>query len=444
MIVERDSQALWALAQRLRLAGYDVEEVGTSDAAMDALDRGMDVIVLGHLGADDSAAVMARARARDIDMAVLLVTPESAETDLGHARFAATEVIQQPFVLDDLMRRIAREAAISRIRRALHAWQASHPVVHRIESIIGESDAIARVRALVGKMTGSAGVAALISGEPGSGHAFIARVVHETSERSEGGFLRVNCAARREADLEAELFGVDDAPKRVAGAFELADEGTVLLEAVEQMPASMQAVLLRVLEHRTIRRQGGHVDVPTGARIIASAGADLDAEVEAGRFRRDLYYRLAVVRLDLPPLRRRDRDVVLLAAYFAEVEGRRWRHVPAYLDAGAESVLLSYDWPGNVTELRNVVERAVMLSTGDRLTRGILESVIGAPRGTSAAADNAGVVLPPDGLDLDSIERSLVIQALERTGGNQTRAAKLLGLNRDQIRYRMQKYGLRV
>jgi DNA-binding NtrC family response regulator len=219
---------------------------------------------------------------------------------------------------------------------------------------------------------------------------------------------------------------------------EWANGGTLLLEHVDRLTPDLQVALLRLVEEGLFRRNGSALDEATDIRVVASTAADLDAEVEAGRFRRDLYYRLNIVRLDLPPLRRRGSDVLLLAGHFASIEGVAHRLAPARVSDEAAERLFSYTWPGNVRELRQVVARAVLLSSNDVLTAEDFSAL--EPRERHGAGPFA---LPADGVNLGDLERSLVVEALERTGGNQTRAAELLGMHRDQIRYRMLKYGLR-
>jgi DNA-binding NtrC family response regulator len=314
----------------------------------------------------------------------------------------------------------------------LRAWQRAAGEPLGVEAILGDSEPVARIRTVIRKLAASVGVPTIVSGEPGSGRAFVARVVHDTSERRGQPFVRLDCTRRPQ--LAAAWLG----SAGETGAVEWAHGGTLFLEHVDRLTPDLQVALLRLVEEGLFRRIGGTLDEAANIRIVASTAADLEAEVEAGRFRRDLYLRLNVVRLDLPPLRRRGRDILLLAAHFAAVEGVAHRLSAVRFDDAAAEPLLRYAWPGNVRELRQVIARAVLLSTTDVLTADDF-SVLDPSRRNGAGS----FVLPAEGVNLGDLERRLVMEALERTGGNQTHAADLLGMHRDQIRYRMQKYGLR-
>jgi two-component system response regulator AtoC len=433
LIVDTPASGLWSLAARLRADGLDVVEASTTDAALHSVGRGFGVLIVHGAAAVDTVALVDGARHADPDLAVLAILdgPHAHLPDgLGDA-----DRIHFPCDLNELARRVGREAAAERSRRQVRAWQRASGTRLGADALIGESEPIARIRTMVRKLSAAVGVPALVSGEPGTGRATVARIVHDTSERRAQPFVRVECTRR--PSLEAELFGMDDEAGG-AGAVEWADEGTLFLENVDRLGADLQAALLRLLEDGVFRRARGAVDRATDVRGVAATAVNLDAEVEAGRFRRDLYYRLNVVRLDLPPLRRRGRDVLLLAAHFAANEGVAHRLVTVGIADAATELLLRYQWPGNVRELRQVIGRAVVTSAGDMLAVDDLSTIDPAARRAQSS-----FALPAGGVQLDDLERRLVVEALERTGGNQTRAAELLGLHRDQIRYRMLKYGLR-
>jgi transcriptional regulator with GAF, ATPase, and Fis domain len=254
--------------------------------------------------------------------------------------------------------------------------------------------------------------------------------------------MNVTCTALSETLLESELFGHErgaftDAKAQKKGLFELADGGTIFLDEVGDMPAALQAKLLRFLEERTFRRVGGTSEISVDVRIIAATNRDLEKAIHEGRFRADLMYRLDVVTIQLPPLRNRGEDIILLAQHFTHRFAQEFRKPITSIDEDAQRKLLSYTWPGNVRELRNVIERAVLLSREE--TIGESDLVLG--RGLPANP-TPSIVLPTEGLDLQRIEHDLVKQALERTDNNQTRAARLLNLSRDAFRYRLQKLGL--
>ncbi len=314
-------------------------------------------------------------------------------------------------------------------------------------SMIGESEPMQRVKALARKVAESPASTLLITGESGTGKDLLAKVIHYSSRRAARAFMNITCSAMPETLLESELFGHErgaftDARQQKRGLFEIADEGTVFLDEIGEMAPTLQAKLLRVLEDRAFRRLGASSDVKVDVRVIAATNRNLEEHVREGRFREDLYYRLNVLRIEMPPLRDRGRDVLLLAQYYIDLFSREFRRRVRSLSPAAEAALVAYTWPGNVRELRNLVERAVLLAESDTLEPADFETVHTVRSPAAPAAATGEITLPPEGVNLDDVERRLVTLALERTNGNQTRAAALLGLHRDQIRYRMEKYGL--
>ncbi len=313
--------------------------------------------------------------------------------------------------------------------------------------IVGASPAIEAVRTVLRKIARSPASTVLLTGESGTGKDLAARYIHRRSQRLRGPFLHITCSALPENLLESELFGHEmgaftDAKERKLGLLEQADGGVVFLDEIGEMSPGMQAKLLRFLEEGTFRRVGGHQDIHPDVRVIAATNKDLRAAIDAGEFRADLYYRLSVLAVALPPLRERHGDVMILIDHFIERFNRQFSRSVRGVSRDARSLLEQHPWPGNVRELRNAVERAVLLADSDLLGPDDFPS-LGRGEGASGNGDYI-FLLPPEGVILRELERQLIIQALERTGGNQTRAATLLGLNRDQIRYRIEKYGLRV
>jgi transcriptional regulator with PAS, ATPase and Fis domain len=285
----------------------------------------------------------------------------------------------------------------------------------------------------------------LLRGESGVGKEVVAQAIHARSARGDAPFLEVNCTALPETLLESELFGHErgaftDAKERKQGLLELADGGTVLLDEIGDLPPGAQAKLLRFLETRTFKRVGGVRDITVDVRIIASTNRDLDAAVRDGSFRRDLFYRLNVIPIVIPSLRERPEDVEPLATHFLEQMTTRMRRQARTVSRAAVAMLERYAWPGNVRELRNVIERSVILEEGPEVVPEHLPEEL--QLGARAADLEPGFRLPAGGISLESLEKDLLRQALEQTGGNKTRAAELLGLTRDTLRYRIEKYGL--
>jgi DNA-binding NtrC family response regulator len=448
LIVDDEPLIRWSLAERLRGDGYDIVEAGTAAQAIALADQGIDLVLLDYRLPDgDGLGVLRELRDVDPDTLVIMLTAHTIiETVVEAMRTGAFDYATKPFDLDDVAMRVSRAMETTRLRRELRTLRDTLSRPFAIESIIGESEAMQRVKALVRRVASSPGSTVLITGESGTGKDLLAKVIHYCSGRASRPFLNVTCSALPEALLESELFGHErgaftDARQQKRGLLEQADEGTVFLDEIGEMAASLQSKLLRFLEEKAFRRVGGTGDVRVDVRVIAATNRDLEAAVRQGTFREDLYYRLNVLRLEMPPLRARDADVGLLAQHFVESYGLEFNRPVKGLSRGAEDTLAAYHWPGNVRELRNLIERAVLLSDHDYLEPTDFESLRAAQARTGTG--HGGFELPPEGVNLEDVERRFVVQALERTGGNQTRAAALLGLHRDKIRYRVEKFRLK-
>jgi transcriptional regulator with GAF, ATPase, and Fis domain len=311
---------------------------------------------------------------------------------------------------------------------------------HTIDDIVGESRALKAVKRLLKRVAASPSSTVLITGENGTGKDLAAKVLHGSSARAARPFMNITCSALPEALLESELFGHErgaftDARQQKQGLFELADGGTVFLDEIGEMSLPLQAKLLRVLEEKAFRRVGGARDLRVDVRIVAATNRDLRRAVKEARFREDLFYRLHVLEVELPPLRQRSGDLVLLARYFMERYRDEFRKNVNDISPDALKRLEGHSWPGNVRELRNAVERAVLLAEGPVLRADDFT-------GLGAAEPGETQKLPASGLRFEQLERDLVAQALERTAWNKAAAAALLGVNRDWVRYRIERHGL--
>lgn len=314
--------------------------------------------------------------------------------------------------------------------------------------IVAESQAMLNLLSLVRKVASSEIASVLLQGENGTGKDLIAEALHYQSLRRSKPFLAVNCAAIPESLLESELFGYEkgaftDARAQKRGLFELADQGTLFLDEIGEMPSSLQAKLLRALEDQTFRRLGGLRDIHVDIRIIAASNTNLSEAVQAGIFRRDLYYRLNVIQLVVPALRERLEDIVPLAYFFIEQHNAKFKRCIDGISPEAERLMLAYNWPGNVRELRNAIERAMIFEDTSRIRPESLH--IGVPDGRSAlgAVVDAPPALFSGGMSvLLELERSLLVQTLAETTGNQSHAARLLHISRDTLRYKMKKFNL--
>jgi len=386
------------------------------------------------------------------DTPVIVMTGHgSIEAAVDAMRRGAVNFIQKPLDFDAL--RVCLEQAIEtgRLRQRTSDDVERSAARYRFSSIIAESDpmkhVIEQARIVVAE---SRATTLLLLGETGTGKGLLAGAIHYASSRRTHPFQKVICSAIPESLLEAELFGHErgaftDAKERRRGVFEAADRGTVFLDEIGDMPFPLQAKLLGILEDRSFRRIGGSSLVHVDVRVIAATHRNLERAVSETRFREDLYYRLNVVPLTLPPLRDRREDIIPLAVSFVDEFNRTLGRNVGGVDKQAEEKLLAYSWPGNVRELRNVVERALLFASSPILTASdlFLETRV-KPRRESTTPDTGSsnsLILPPDGINLEQHEMDLVRQAMERAKNNQSRAAALLGISRDQIRYRLDKMG---
>jgi DNA-binding NtrC family response regulator len=347
----------------------------------------------------------------------------------------------KPFNLEELALIVQKALETTELRREVKALRASASAPYAIDRIVGESTPMTELKSLLQKVSVSPASTVLLRGESGTGKDLAAKTIHYNSARTAKPFMNITCSALPDTLLESELFGHErgaftDARQQKIGLLESADGGTVFLDEIGEMVPALQAKLLRFLEEKAFKRVGGNADVRVDVRVIAATNRDLEDAVKQGRFREDLYYRLNVMQITLPPLRERSSDVPLLAIHYVDVFNREFRKQVRGVTPQAMELLKAYHWPGNVRELRNAIERAMLLTEGEWLTADALP-LSGASRATAQAMD-----LPEDGVNLEALERELVVQALKRTAGNQTKAAGLLGLNRDQIRYRIEKFGL--
>jgi len=313
--------------------------------------------------------------------------------------------------------------------------------------VIAESPLMREALNFVRRVAASEATTILLEGENGTGKDLIAKTLHYQSVRQAEPFIAINCAAIPETLLESELFGYEkgaftDARQQKRGIFELADKGTLFLDEVGEIPLMLQAKLLRVLEEQCFRRLGGLKDIQLDLRVIAATNKNLREAVKEGAFRQDLYFRLNVIQIVLPPLRERPEDILPLARFFIEHYNRKFRRGVEGISPAAEELLLAHEWPGNVRELRNAIERAMILEESTYITPPSLPIAVTRPDGQPPAAAPRAEI-PTEGLSLEDNERMLLARALEKTGGNQTQAARLLRITRDTLRYKMKKFNLR-
>ncbi len=315
--------------------------------------------------------------------------------------------------------------------------------------VIAESPSMRELLNFVRRVAASEATTILLEGENGTGKDLVAKTLHYQSLRQTEPFIAINCAAIPETLLESELFGYEkgaftDARSQKRGIFELADKGTLFLDEIGEIPLMLQAKLLRVLEEQCFRRLGGLKDIKLDLRVLAATNKNLREAVHEGAFRQDLYFRLNVIHITIPPLRERPDDILPLARFFVDHYNRKFKRNLAGVSTEAGRLLMTHDWPGNVRELRNAIERAMILEESAEIRSSSLPITLGHTVGMAAPTSGAAVSqFPNEGLSLEENEKQLLTRALEKTGGNQTQAARLLHITRDTLRYKMKKFNLR-
>jgi two-component system, NtrC family, response regulator AtoC len=443
LVVDDEALIRWSLTERLKSEEYHVLEADTGRAALERLAEGVDLVLLDYRLPDtDGVSILRKIKESDPDTLVILLTAyASVDTAVEAMKLGAYHFANKPFNLDEVAALVERALETTRLRREVRQFRTNAARPYGLQRIVGASSAVTALRHLVARVANSPSSTILLTGESGTGKDLVAKVIHYSSDRAARPFVNITCSALPEHLLESELFGHErgaftDARMQKKGLLETADGGTVFLDEIGEMTPALQAKLLRFLEEKSFKRVGGAADIRVDVRVIAATNRNLEEAVGKVQFRSDLFYRLNVLPIAMPSLRSHPEDIPLLVEYFIDGFNTEFRKKVSGATPAAYAVLQQYGWPGNVRELRNVIERAMLLSDRDRLDASDFSAM---SRGATAGNE---FELPATGVDLEELERSLVIQALKRSGGNQTRAGALLGLNRDQIRYRIEKFAL--
>ena len=442
LVVDDEEKLRRVVELQLKTAGFEVEQAGSAEDALKLTD-GADVILTDlRLPGISGLELLANLRRQDSHTPVIVMTAfGSIETAVDAMKAGAVDFLPKPFSLDHLMTVINKALEIRTLRDENRELRAELGQRYEFDNIVGRSDAMREIFGTVERVAPTRATV-LLCGESGVGKDLIARAIHHHSPRDGRPFVKINCTALPENLMESELFGYEKgaftgANTTKPGKFEQADTGTVFLDEIGDVPASVQVKLLRILQEREFERLGSnktrHIDV----RVLAATNVDLRAALEQGTFREDLYYRLNVLPINIPPLRERKEDVPFLAEHFVKKLKKDLGTPVQSISEAAIQRLLEYHWPGNVRELENVIERSMVLATGAVLEAGDIKLDL-APKPRLAASDG----FLPEGMTLDDYERTIIREALHRATGNKSQAARLLGLTRNALRYRLSQMGI--
>jgi DNA-binding NtrC family response regulator len=444
LLIDDDDSLRRVIEFSLVEAGYRVQPATSGEEGIGLFGKGSfdavitDITMPGMSGMD----VLAKLHEQDPALPVVMITAYGTiESAVQAMKQGAFDYITKPFNRDELKLTLAKALRIRRLERENTALRAEVTDRYRFDAIVGDSATIKEVLDLAGRVAAS-DATVLITGERGTGKELLAKGIHFNSTRSRGPFVAVNCAAIPETLIESELFGhvkgaFTGATKDKEGKFELADGGTILLDEIGDLRIDLQAKILRVLQERSVDPVGGAQPIPVDVRVIASTNRDVEALIKEGKFRDDLYDRINVIGLRMPPLRERKDDLPLLAGFFLRKFNK---DAGVSIDQAGMNALLSYGWPGNVRELESVIERASVLRQGVVITLAELPDKL---KGGKTGIENIILNLPDEGIALEELEKSLIGKALEKHKSNQTRAAEYLGITRPTLIYRMEKYGLK-
>lgn len=444
----------------LESKGFSVASCADGQAAIESF-PGLqpDVVLVDYRLPDmDGLALFEKLQQLEPDIIAILITGEgSVEIAVEAMKSGFYDYLTKPVALSELALLLEKVASHSRIRNVLGYFQRREADRSALDQIVGHSGPVTELKQRILQFIQSeAGLrkatpaSVLITGDTGTGKELVARALHFGGNRKDQPFIEINCAALPENLLESELFGHErgaftDAKSRKVGLFEAADGGTLFIDEIGELDINLQAKLLKVLEQKSVRRLGSNQQRNVDVRILAATNQDLRERVEAGQFRSDLYFRLKVLEIHVPPLSQRVEDIPVLARHFMRERCQHYRRGILGFSEAALAVLKAYSWPGNVREMRNVIEQLVILHVEPEVTPASLLSItyLGAEGTARDLNGSEGFRLPPEGLDLEKLEVSLVEQALAKSDGNITGAGKLLNLSRDTMRYRIEKYGLK-
>ncbi|RJQ43019.1 MAG: sigma-54-dependent Fis family transcriptional regulator [Gaiellales bacterium] len=440
MVIDDEKNMRFVVRRALKAAGYETVEAASGEEALESFSReSPDLVMLDQrMPGIDGITTLVEIRKLKPDIPVIMLTAHGNVEDAVDAMKAgATDYMTKPFDVDELRLAVEKALRIGSLERQVDYLKGELDRQYDTSGIIGESQQMQEILETVAQVAG-ADATVIIYGESGTGKELIAKALHEQSARADGPFIQLSCAALPETLLESELFGYEKgaftgAVTSKPGRFELADGGSLFLDEIGEISPAVQVKLLRVLEQRSFERLGGSKTIEVDVRLIGATNRELAAMIKEGTFREDLYYRLNVIPINMPPLRERRGDIRILSEHFMK------RYAPGkQLSGEAMRLLESYHWPGNVRELQNTIERSTILCRADVIDADDLPEEVK----SALEPSTAGIRLPAEGVEMGAVERELIIQALQRTGGNRTRAAALLGISRHTLLYRIDKYSI--
>jgi len=444
LLVEDEDKLRRVVQLHLESSGFEVDGAASAEQAL-AQAAAADLIITDlRLPGMDGLQLIQALQARGIQAAIIVITAHgSVEAAVDAMKRGAADFLQKPFSLDHLATVVSKVMATQFLRAENERMREELDQRYRFDNIIGRSAAMREIFHTVERVAPTRATV-LLAGESGVGKDMIARAIHQHSPRAKRPFVKINCTALPENLMESELFGYEKgaftgATTSKPGRFELADGGTAFLDEIGDVPGNIQVKLLRILQERQFERLGSNMTRSVDVRVIAATNVDLRAALEEGRFREDLYYRLNVVPISIPPLRNRKEDIPFLAMHFVHKLANELGSTANQISPAAMDRLLEHSWPGNVRELENTIERSLVLASGETLQAADIR--IEAPR-QSTITQNQQTPLLPEGETLEHWEQMMIREALRRANGNKSRAARMLGLTRNALRYRLSQMGL--
>lgn len=469
LIVDDEKLVRWALRQKCSEWGYAVLDAADGASGIRLAHNELPDLILLDVRLPDMSGldVLKDVKENNLARAVIMITADPQLDDVKQAlKLGAYDFVGKPLDFDELSNTVRNALEASRLKTEVESLRGQMRRRSGYHDVIAESKKMQEVMHFVRKVAGSEASTILIQGESGTGKDLIAKAIHYESSRQEKPFVAVNCSAIPETLMEAELFGHErgaftDAKAMKKGLFEVSDGGTLFLDEIGELSPLLQAKLLRVLEDQVIRRVGSIRDMQVDVRVIAASNRDLERAVREGAFRQDLYYRLAIISIFLPPLRERRDDILPMVDFFIDRYNRKFRKQVRGITEETQRMLMAHTWPGNVRELKNAIERAMILEEEDFLRPTYMPFAVGQrqtgqtafERVSGAPADGNGVQpldngrslpalsIPEGGTSLEEVERAFVEMAMRQANNNQTQAAKLLDISRDALRYKLKKFG---